>query len=74
MNRGLDVGWHKLAYPPSKFIRFIVPKFPCYFLKKDKVVWLFVFPEYKFYNAGIILNDRGAMVPEHVFRIDLRCF
>jgi hypothetical protein len=70
-NGGLDVGWHKLAYPLTRFRRFSVPKFPCYFLKKEKVVWLFVFPEYKFFNEGIILNDKRALMPEHVFRIDL---
>jgi hypothetical protein len=71
MNGGLDVGWHKLAYPLTRFRRFSVPKFPCYFLKKEKTVWLFVFPEYKFFNEGIILNDKRALVPEHIFRIDL---
>lgn len=70
-NGGLDVGWHKLAYPLNRFRKINVPKFPCYFLKKDKVVWLFVFPEYKFYNEGIILNDKSAIMPKHVFRIDL---
>jgi hypothetical protein len=70
-NGGLDVGWHKLAYPLTRFKRFNVPKFPCYFLKKDKVVWLFVFPEYNFYNEGIILNDKRAITPEHIFKIDL---
>lgn len=45
---GLDVGWHKLAYPLTRFRRFSVPRFPCYFLKQGKVVWMFVFQNTNF--------------------------
>lgn len=70
-NGGLDIGWHKLAYPISRFRKFDLPIFPVYFLKQNNVIWLFIFPSYTFHNQGIILNDKDATKPKHCFRIDL---
>jgi len=68
---GLDLGWHKITYPLKRFERFNCPKIPCYFLKQGKIVWIFIFPEYNYYNQGIILNDKRAMTPSHTFKVDL---
>jgi hypothetical protein len=68
---GLDMGWHKIAYPLTRFSKFSFPKYPCYFLKQGKLVWIFIFPEFKYHNNGIVLNDKTAMAPEHIFRVDL---
>jgi len=69
---GLDVGWHKLAYPASRFKKYSKYKIkPIYFLKWEKTIHLFVFPDFEFYKDGIIINDEKAFVPEQIFRIDL---
>ncbi len=69
---GLDVGWHKLAYPAPRFKKYANYKIkPIYFLKWEKVIHLFVFPDFKFHNDGIVINDQHAIIPEHVFRIEL---
>ena len=71
-NTGLDVGWHKLAYPASRFKKYSKYKIkPIYFLKWEKVIHLFVFPDFEFHHDGILINDLRAFVPEHIFRIDL---
>ena len=71
-NEGLDVGWHKMAYPASRFskINNYTIK-PIYFLKWENVIHLFVFPKFQFYNDGIIINDKKNQIPEKTFRIDL---
>ena len=58
-NEGLDVGWHKMAYPASRFskINNYTIK-PIYFLKWGNIIHLFVFPKFQFYNDGIIINDK----------------
>ncbi|MCW3984100.1 MAG: hypothetical protein NWE96_08915 [Candidatus Bathyarchaeota archaeon] len=68
---GLDVGWHKIAYPLNRFKKSNADIYPCYFLKNNNLVWLFVFPKFKFYNQGVVLNDTLATLPECVFRINL---
>jgi len=72
LNKGLDVGWHKIAYPASRFRKYEKYKIiPVYFLKWEDIIHLFVFPVFKFHNNGIIINNREAQMPERVFRIDL---
>ena len=71
-NHGLDVGWHKFAYPASRFRKFknhsIVP---IYLLKWGMVTHLFVFPTFRFHNdEGIIINDQDSMKPEKIFEIN----
>ena len=70
-NEGLDVGWHKMAYPASRFskINNYTIK-PIYFLKWGNIIHLFVFPKFQFYNDGIIINDKKNQIPEKIFRID----
>jgi hypothetical protein len=68
---GLDIGWHKIAYPLNRFRNLKADIYPCYFLKNNSLVWLFVFPKFKFYNQGVILNDKLATKPEYIFRINL---
>lgn len=71
-NMGLDVGWHKLAYPASRFKKYSKYKIkPIYFLKWEKIIHLFVFPDFEFHQDGIVINDEKAFAPEHIFRIDL---
>ena len=71
-NTGLDVGWHKLNYPASRFKKYSKYKIkPVYFLKWQNIAYFFVFPDLKFYQNGIVINDESAFVPEHTFKIDL---
>ena len=72
VNCGLDVGWHKLAYPASRFKKFnnhsIVP---IYLLKWGNTTHLFVFPKFRFHNnEGIIINDLEQLKPERCFKIN----
>ena len=71
-NEGLDIGWHKMAYPASRFSKIdnYTTK-PIYFLKCKNTIHLFVFPKFPFYNDGIIINDKKNQIPEKIFRIDL---
>jgi len=72
LNNGLDVGWHKLAYPASRFRKFEKHSIiPIYLLKWKNTTHLFVFPIFKFHeNDGIIINDLEHLQPERIFRID----
>ena len=56
---GLDIGWHKMAYPASRFSKIdnYTTK-PIYFLRGKNTIHLFVFPKFPFYNDGIIINDK----------------
>ena len=58
-NEGLDIGWHKMAYPAARFskINNYTIK-PIYFLRWENTIHLFVFPKFQFYNDGIIINDK----------------
>ena len=69
---GLDIGWHKMAYPASRFSKIDnnTTK-PIYFLRCKNTIHLFVFPKFPFYNDGIIINDKKNQIPEKIFRIDL---
>ena len=69
---GLDIGWHKMAYPASRFSKTdnYTTK-PIYFLRYKNTIHLFVFPKFPFYNDGIIINDKKNQIPEKIFRINL---
>lgn len=70
---GLDIGWHKIIFPASRFKKYSDKRLiPGYFLKLGTVVYFIVFPDFKFYNGGIILNDERQFTPEHIFKIDLK--
>ena len=71
-NMGLDLGWHKLAYPASRFQKYTNYKIkPIYLLKWGNVTHLFVFPIFNFHNTdGIIINDKERLIPEKIFRVD----
>ena len=71
-NFGLDVGWHKIAYPASRFRKFTNHVIiPIYLLKWGNVTHLFVFPTFSFHSDnGIIINDEERMRPEKIFRVD----
>ena len=76
---GLDVGWHKLAYPAHRFytqkINNGLKVNPVYFLRTIyegvNTVLIFLFREIEFQDGGVILNDRGAWEPLKVFRVDI---
>ena len=71
-NEGLDIGWHKMAYPAARFSK--IDNYtikPIYFLRCKNTIHLFVFPKFPFYNDGIIINDKKNQIPEKIFRIDL---
>ena len=71
-NEGLDIGWHKMAYPAARFskINNYTIK-PIYFLRCKNIIHLFVFPKFQFHNDGIVINDKKNQIPEKIFRIDL---
>ncbi len=69
---GLDLGWHKIAFPASRFRKYSDRRLiPAYFLKLGAVVYFVVFPDFQFYRGGVVLNDERGFGPEHVFKIDL---
>ena len=76
---GLDVGWHKLAYPAHRFynqtINHELKVNPVYFLRTIyegvNTVLIFLFREMEFMDGGVLLNDRGAWDPLKVFRVDI---
>jgi hypothetical protein len=59
--QGLDVGWHKFAYPAAKLMKYGSEKmkiYPVYLLRRADYVLLVVFPRLVFHmNTGIVLND-----------------
>ena len=67
-NEGLDIGWHKMAYPASRFSKIdnYTTK-PIYFLRCKNTIHLFVFPKFPFYNDGIIINDKKIKFPKKYF-------
>lgn len=71
-NYGLDIGWHKLSYPASRFKKFKkYSVIPIYLLKWKNISHLFIFPKIVFHNNdGIIINDRKQLTPERIFRIE----
>lgn len=65
----LDVGWHKLVYPASRYKGGKTALYPAYFLRRKDDVHIFVFPKVQFYKSGIVLNDPTSMVPQEIYRI-----
>ena len=73
VNQGLDVGWHKMAFPATRFFKYTKYKIkPVYFLKWDNIIHLFVFPDLIHHDNGVILNDKESFRPERIFRIVTR--
>ena len=76
---GLDVGWHKLAYPAHRFynqtINHELKVNPVYFLRTIyegvNTILIFLFRNIEFMDGGVILNDRDAWEPLKVFRVDI---
>ena len=71
-NEGLDIGWHKMAYPAARFSK--IDNYtikPIYFLRCKNIIHLFVFPKFQFHDDGIVINDKKNQIPEKIFRIDL---
>jgi hypothetical protein len=70
---GLDLGWHKIIFPASRFRKCSNKRLiPGYFLKLGAVVYFVVFPDFQFYNGGVILNDEKQFTPRCIFKIDLK--
>jgi Domain of unknown function (DUF6997) len=69
-NRHLDIGWHKLAFAAGRFMKYNDLKiYPVYLLSSSNQIFLFVFPQLKFYMNGVVLNDTYQMTPEYSFAI-----
>jgi hypothetical protein len=69
---GLDIGWHKLAYPCHRFKNYEnLNIIPIYYLRRGSIVYLFVFHRMQFHNEGLLLNDTRQFTPIVTFRIDL---
>jgi hypothetical protein len=73
ISKYLDIGWHKFAFAAVRFIKYSGLKiFPVYFLRGDTKLFLFVFPEFKFHENGVILNEIPQMTPNYSFAINLQ--
>ncbi len=70
---GLDIGWHKIAYPINRFKQYQdqYKLIPCYLLKNVNIVHLFVFPRISLYNEGVILNKAEDFQPIKILKINL---
>ena len=76
---GLDIGWHKLAFPSHRFFDQVKADGlivnPVYFLRTIiddvNVILIFLFREMRFHNEGIVLNDTSQWEPIRVFKINL---
>ena len=76
---GLDVGWHKMAYPSRRFVDQVrdygLKINPVYFLRTrvvdEDVLFLFVFTEMEFKDGGIILNDERRWDLLKVFSVNI---
>jgi hypothetical protein len=74
---GLDIGWHKLAYPAQRFSG-IGPSLkinPVYFLRKSdrdgNRILIYLFPELHFIQGGVVLNDESCWRPLKTWVVDL---
>ena len=73
LKRYFDIGWHKFAYAAIRFINYSGLKiYPVYFLRNPKQIFLFVFPQFKFHENGIILNDKSQITPAYSFALNLK--
>jgi hypothetical protein len=71
VKRYFDIGWHKFAYAAIRFINYGGLKiYPVYFLRSPKQIFLFVFPQFKFHENGIILNGKSQMTPSNAFVVN----
>ena len=68
---GFDIGWHKIAYPVNRFRDLNKPIHPCYFLRQKDQIYLYIFPEFTFYEKGIVVNDKKLFTPVKTFKINL---
>jgi hypothetical protein len=69
---GLDIGWHKLAFPCHRFYDYKgLNIIPIYYLRQKNTIYLFVFPKMDFYNDGILINDVTRFTPTKTFRINI---
>ena len=69
-NKGLDIGWHKMAYPANRFRKYNRKIIPIYLLKWKKTYHMFVFPVFDFHKDGIIINDQEKLKPDRIFRVN----
>jgi hypothetical protein len=73
ISKYLDIGWHKFAFAAVRFLKYSGLKiFPVYFLRGDTKLFLFVFPQFKFHENGVILNDTKQMTPNFSFLVHLQ--
>jgi len=76
---GLDIGWHKMAFPSHRFVSQVVENGlkvnPVYFLRTriegKHTILVFVFTEMKFKDRGIVLNDHERWELKKLLRVDI---
>ncbi len=76
---GLDIGWHKMAFPSRRFVDQVVENGlkvnPVYFLRTriegKHTILVFVFTEMRFKDRGIVLNDKARWELRKVLRVDI---
>lgn len=72
---GLDIGWHKLAFPAQRFSGMGdgLKINPVYFLRKrdsgGNRILVYLFPELRFVRGGVVLNDESNWMPLGVWSI-----
>jgi hypothetical protein len=68
---GFDIGWHKIIYPVSRFVGLNKKIVPCYILRHNNFVYIYVFNEPTLQNNSIVLNNKKDFIPIKKFKIDL---
>lgn len=76
---GLDIGWHKMAFPSRRFLKQVVEDGlkvnPVYFLRTriegKHAILLFIFTEMEFKDEGIVLNDERRWNLLKVFKVNI---
>jgi len=75
IGKGLDIGWHKIVYPASRFRKYVENSkyriIPVYLLRWENVFHIFVFSELNFHESGIIINDPKYMKPKHCYKTEI---
>lgn len=76
---GLDIGWHKMAFPSRRFVKQVLEDGlkvnPVYFLRTriegKHVILLFIFTEMEFKDEGIVLNNEHRWNLLKVFKVNI---
>ncbi|MBA2857500.1 hypothetical protein HNP93_000201 [Methanococcus maripaludis] len=69
VKNGLDLGWHKIAFPSNRFLNYGKRIIPGYILNQKNNLLIYIFKGIESYKNGIILNDKTQLEPKYAFKI-----